>query len=73
MDNKYGLGSAKVATEHHETHHKPMARHACPCKHCGGPRLVSCPTVHDHRCEDCGELQCDIPKGYSSGRSGSTE
>ena len=31
--------------------------------------LVLSPTMHDHRCTDCGEWQTDIPQGYSTGRS----
>lgn len=69
MDNKYGLGSAKVATEHHETHHKAAVSHATNCKFCGSANLVLSPTMHDHRCADCGEWQTDIPQGYSTGRS----
>jgi len=25
--------------------------------------------MHDHRCDDCGEWQQDVPQGYSTGRS----
>lgn len=67
MDNKYGLGSTKVATEHHATHHKTP--HATHCKFCGSANLVLSPTLHDHRCVDCDEWQTDIPQGYSTGRS----
>lgn len=69
MDNKYGLGSTKVATEHHETHHKTPDLHATQCKFCGSGNLVLSPTMHDHRCADCGEWQLDVPQGYSTGRS----
>jgi hypothetical protein len=69
MDNKYGLGGAKVATEHHETHHNTHKDHAEKCKFCGSARLVLSPTMHDHRCADCDEWQNDIPQGYSTGRS----
>ena len=69
MDNKYGLGSSKVATEHHETHRKSPAVQAVHCKFCGSTDLVLSPTMQDHRCAQCGELQNDIPQGYSSGRS----
>jgi hypothetical protein len=69
MDNKYGLGSSKVATEHHETHHKTSVEHARHCKFCGSADLVLSPTLHDHRCAQCGELQHDVPQGYSTGRS----
>jgi hypothetical protein len=40
MDNKYGLGSSKVATEHHETHHKAHVGHVKHCKFCGSLELV---------------------------------
>lgn len=70
MDNKYGLGGAKVATEHHTHHHKPVhSTHAPTCRHCGSERLILSPTMHDHSCADCGEWQNDIPVGYSTGRS----
>lgn len=69
MDNKYGLGSTKVATEHHETHHKTPPLHATRCKFCGAQHLELSPTMHDHRCVDCGEWQNDIPAGYSTGRN----
>ncbi len=68
MDNKYGLRGTKVATEHHEAHHKAPALQAENCKHCGGAKLALCLTMHDHRCADCGEWQGDIPLGYSTGR-----
>ncbi|MDD2832468.1 MAG: hypothetical protein PHD12_00485 [Methylotenera sp.] len=68
MDNKYGLGSTKVATEHHRTHHKDDDQHR-RCKFCGGAHLVLSPTMHDHSCADCGEWQNDLPTGYSTGRS----
>ena len=45
MDNKYGLGSAKVATEHHMSHHKVHAGHAAYCKFCGSEDLVLSPAV----------------------------
>jgi len=69
MDNKYGLGSTKVATEQHGTHHKTPVLHAPTCKNCGSSHLVLSPTMHDHQCADCGEWQNDIPQGYSAGRS----
>ena len=69
MDNKYGLGSAKVATEHHETHHKPSDKPALVCKFCGSHQLALSQTMHDHRCADCGEWQNDISMGYATGRS----
>jgi len=69
MDNKYGLGSSKVTTEHHETHHKSPDVHPKICKFCGSNQLELSPTMRDHRCAACGEWQNDIPQGYSSGRS----
>jgi len=69
MDNKYGLGGAKVATEHHDSHHKTVAQHPLHCKFCGSAHLVLSPTMHDHSCADCGKLQNDVPQGYSTGRS----
>lgn len=70
MDNKYGLGSAKVATEQHSQHHKAAhPHHPVQCKFCGSSQLVLSATMHDHSCADCGEWQNDVPQGYSSGRS----
>ncbi|MGB4812580.1 MAG: hypothetical protein WBP13_08900 [Methylophilaceae bacterium] len=68
MDNKYGLGSTKVATEHHETHHKTALLHDAHCKFCGSNNLALSPTMHDHHCNDCGKWQLDVPLGYSTGR-----
>jgi len=69
MDNKYGLGSSKVATEHHETHHKPATAAALACRFCKSDQLVLSQTMHDHKCSDCGEWQNDVTPGYSTGRS----
>ncbi|MFM9835080.1 MAG: hypothetical protein ACKVOA_03145 [Methylophilaceae bacterium] len=69
MDNKYGLGSTKVATEHHETQHKSAETLAVQCKFCGSSDLTLSPTMHDHLCNACGEWQNDVPQGYSTGRS----
>jgi hypothetical protein len=69
MDNKYGLGSTKVATEHHETHHKTPEIHEPKCKFCGSSDIVLSPSMHDHLCNACGEWQNDVPQGYSTGRS----
>ncbi len=73
MNNKYGLGSIKVATEHHEIHHKTphktMSLHTMQCRLCGSGQLVLSPTMHDRTCADCGHWQNDIPSGYSTGRS----
>lgn len=67
MDNKYALGSAKVATEHHEVAHKNKPSLAC--KFCNSAQLVLCPTMHDHKCSHCGEWQQDIENSYATGRS----
>ena len=69
MDNKYGLGSVKVATAHHDTHHKETALHPTECKHCGASKLALSSTMNDHLCNECGEWQNDVPQGYSTGRS----
>jgi ribosomal protein S27E len=70
MDNKYGLGSAKVANVHHEAHHKDApALHPVKCKHCDHHDLSFSPTMQDHMCNGCGEWQNDVPQGYSTGRS----
>ena len=68
MDNKYSLGSTKVAHEHHEAMLK-STRPAIVCRFCGSDRLSLCPTMHDHLCESCGNYQNDVPQGYSTGRS----
>ena len=67
MDNKYGLGSAKVSHVAHERHasHTP----SMACRFCGSEHLILCPTMNDHFCKDCGEYQADVPAGYSTGRS----
>lgn len=69
MDNKYGLGSTKAATEHHESHQKTSGSQITHCKFCDRTNLVVCLTMHDHRCADCGKWQHDVPQGYSTGRS----
>lgn len=69
MDNKYGLGGAKVAQVKHDAHHKEKVLHPTHCKCCGSNELTLSPTMHDHRCHACGEWQNDVPQGYSSGRS----
>lgn len=68
-DNKYGLGSSKVAKEHHDAHHKAVSTFPTQCKFCGSASLTISPTMHDHLCNDCGEWQNDVPQGYSTGRS----
>lgn len=69
MDNKYGLGSAKVAHVHHDSKHPTPSAHAMACHYCGSSQLILCPTLNDHFCKDCGEYQSDVPLGYSTGRS----
>lgn len=70
MDNKYGLGSTKVAKVHHDAHHKDApALHPTNCKFCGSSELTLSPTMQDHLCNACGEWQNDVPQGYSTGRS----
>ena len=68
MDNKYGLGSTRVAQEHHETQAKSTANPAHACRFCGHDHLTLCKTMQDHRCDRCGEWQNDA-YGYSTGRS----
>jgi hypothetical protein len=67
MDNKYGLGSTKVATEHHQATLKSSTKPVPVCRYCGDSHLVLCQTMKDHRCETCGEWQNDTPMGYSTG------
>lgn len=69
MENKYGLGSTKVATEHQALRHKSPNAHITICKFCQSTSLYWCSTMQDHRCNSCGEWQQDIPQGYSTGRS----
>lgn len=69
MDNKYGLGSTKVASEHQELRHKTPSAHISICKFCQSNSLYLCSSMQDHRCNSCGEWQQDIPQGYSTGRS----
>lgn len=68
MDNKYGLGSTRVAQEHHETHAKSSVKSTHVCRACGHDQLTLCKTMQDHRCDCCGEWQNDA-YGYSTGRS----
>lgn len=69
MDNKYGLGSSKVANQHHEAHHhKAPVHHPLTCKFCQHTNLVLSLTMQDHRCTSCGQWQNDVPVGYSTGR-----
>lgn len=69
MDNKYGLGAAKVASAHHEIAHETQPLQPAKCRHCGSAQLILCSTMNDHYCKDCGEYQSDLPTGYSTGRS----
>jgi hypothetical protein len=70
MDNKYGLGSAKVAQVHHDAHHKGgVALHPLKCKYCEHAHLTLSATMQDHVCRACGQWQNDVPQGYSTGRS----
>ncbi len=69
MDNKYGLGSAKVATAHHQHHHKTASSTSASCRFCNASTLILCPTLNDHYCKECGEYQNDLPADYSSGHS----
>jgi len=68
MDNKYALGSTKVAHEHHDADLKATAE-LLVCRFCGSDHLILSQTMNDHRCENCGEWQGDIPMGYSTGHS----
>ncbi len=69
MDNKYGLGSARVATAHHEARQKSSAASASLCRFCGSDQLILCPTMNDHYCKNCGQYQSDVPHDYATGRS----
>jgi hypothetical protein len=69
MDNKYGLGSAKVATAHHEEKLKSAGGSVIMCLFCSSDRIILCPTMNDHYCKECGQYQSDLPVGYSTGRS----
>ena len=63
MDNKYGLGSSKVATKIHKDAESKK------CNYCQSLVLRYCPTMEDHQCEKCNLLQNDVPKNYATGRS----
>lgn len=69
MDNKYGLGSAKVAQVKHDKNHEDVVVHPTECKSCGSNELSLSPTMQDHLCSACGEWQNDVPQGYSTGRT----
>ena len=68
MDNKYALGSSKVAHEHHDAKLKEAAP-VLHCRFCSSTHLIYSPTMEDHHCQDCGQNQGDLPQGYSTGRS----
>jgi ribosomal protein S27E len=68
MDNKYALGSTKVAYGHHDAKLK-STKPPLLCRFCGHEQLTFNPTMNDHRCLGCGEHQNDIPQGYPTGRS----
>lgn len=71
MDNKYGLGSRRLATEHHQSHREVVrsaSYHHMACRVCKSTHLRLCPTMQDHQCLDCGEWQMDLPAGYAVGR-----
>ncbi|MCX7628572.1 MAG: hypothetical protein N2Z69_09235 [Methylophilaceae bacterium] len=68
MDNKYGLGSAKVATAYHEARVKASSGMTMlVCRYCSSTNLLFCATMNDHYCKDCGEYQSDLPAGYATG------
>lgn len=70
MDNKYGLGSKRLASEqHHPSHLHAASHHALQCRFCSSQQLRLCPTMQDHQCDDCGEWQLDAPASYAAGRS----
>lgn len=69
MDNKYGLGSSKVAHVRHDAKHPTSGTAEHTCRHCGNSPLVLCTTMDDHFCPACGQYQSDLPAGYSTGRS----
>lgn len=73
MDNKYGLGSKRLASEHQQQHHRhdtqSASYHPLHCRFCQSPRLRLCPTLQDHQCDECGEWQQDTPANYAIGRS----
>lgn len=68
MDNKYGLGSRRLAAGHHEEY-RPVSTHAMQCRACQSTHLRLCPTMEDHQCDDCGAWQMDKPTGYAIGRN----
>ena len=68
MDNKYALGSTKVAHEHHDAKLKETTS-PLVCRFCGSANLIFQLTIEDHHCQDCGQNQEDLPQGYPTGRS----
>lgn len=69
MDNKYGLGSAKVATEHLQSQQKQARASHAVCRFCYSTTLVHCATMQDHRCASCGEWQMEVMQSYTTGRN----
>ena len=63
MDNKYGLGSSKVATEISKRDKN------ISCQFCDNSKLKYCPTMEDHQCLKCNRWQNDLPDNYATGRS----
>jgi hypothetical protein len=68
MDNKYGLGSTKVMHEHQDAQ-EHTDKPALICRFCGHDHLTISQTMHDHRCDKCGEWQIDIPLDYATGHT----
>lgn len=68
MDNKYGLGSTRVAHAHHDAV-KATVETPLTCRFCGSQHMTLNTTMNDHFCKDCGQYQGDVPAGYSTGRS----
>lgn len=69
MDNKYGLASSRVAHEHHDAVLKASQKSTLACSACGYDKLTLCQTMHDHKCDRCGEWQNDVNMSYATGRS----
>jgi hypothetical protein len=63
MDNKYGLGGAKVAHAHHETKLKSSSTSTQACHSCRHDRLIYCPTLSDHYCVKCGNIRMTFQRG----------
>lgn len=69
MDNKYGLGSSRVAKEHHDAVVRAAHKPALTCSACGYDQLSFCQTMQDHKCDQCGAWQNDVSPTYALGRS----